>query len=412
MMNRPIDRIRRHCCLAVLGTLFATTASAANPPTELESIRQAISAREAAWEAASNPIAALPAEVRRGLLGALPEEPLERLPLNADIDSPPDSLDWTNIDGQNFLTPIKDQGRCGSCVAFAVTAALEAALNISDGDPQWNPDLSEQHLFSCGGGLCLRGWHVSSALSYLRDYGQPAEACNDYISGRRGDRECSRSCPNWEDTAVRIEDWSFVANDVEIIKSYLIEGPLVTTMDVYEDFYSYASGVYSHAWGQREGRHCVTLVGWNDAARCWIVRNSWGIQWGQAGYFRIAWDNCGIGIQTARMTHYPTLRVFADQESYAVGDTGFVGIAVANIGNDFWGRIKIWAQSEAGERQYLFSDVRRIPAAAQYRNDQAQGFVVPAIPPGAYRFFCSMRGQGFAAATHTFSVDEFEIREQ
>lgn len=70
-------------------------------------------------------------------------------------------------------------------------------------------------------------------------------------------------------------------------------GPLVACYTVYEDFFAYNGGVYRHVNGGVAGGHCVCCVGYDNAQGCWIMKNSWG-NWGEAGYFRIAYGQCGI----------------------------------------------------------------------------------------------------------------------
>ena len=367
----------------------------------------------ATWVPELNPIALrAPDERARMASGVLVEDPIQALPRRPGVASLPDYFSWHEHPDGDYLTPIRDQGACGSCVAFAVTGALEGGLNIAAGDPDWDLDLSEQHIFSCGGGKCSQGWYVSSALSYVRDWGEPAESCNAYIAGYHGDQDCSMSCADWEDKAVQIAGWDFVTNDVEAIQSYLIEGPLVTTMDIYRDFYYYRSGVYRHVSNMRDGRHAVVLVGWSNADSCWIARNSWGPEWGDGGYFRIAYGDSRIGTQTARMTQYPTFRVSADRSLYGPGDQGFIAVSLHNPGADFRGEIRIWAEGAPGARLYLFSGVRTLPSGLVYENPTALDFTVPLVDPGNYDFFGSLRrassGNG---PTCTFSSTPFEITE-
>jgi hypothetical protein len=78
---------------------------------------------------------------------------------------------------------------------------------------------------------------------------------------------------------------------VEVLKNALYTyGPLVTTMGVYSDFYYYKNGVYSYTSGTFQGGHAILIVGYDDAAQCFIVKNSWGTGWGEAGFFRIAYS--------------------------------------------------------------------------------------------------------------------------
>ncbi len=78
----------------------------------------------------------------------------------------------------------------------------------------------------------------------------------------------------------------------------LTYGPLVTTMNVYSDFYSYAGGVYSYVSGTLQGGHAIEIIGYDDTEQCFIVKNSWGVDWGESepgsisttGFFRIAYS--------------------------------------------------------------------------------------------------------------------------
>ena len=63
---------------------------------------------------------------------------------------------------------------------------------------------------------------------------------------------------------------------------------------MYQDFFSYRSGVYRHVTGGQAGGHCVEIVGYNDAQGCWICKNSWGTNWGEGGFFRIAYGQCQL----------------------------------------------------------------------------------------------------------------------
>jgi hypothetical protein len=75
---------------------------------------------------------------------------------------------------------------------------------------------------------------------------------------------------------------------VAALKNALLTyGPLVTTMNVYSDFYSYARGVYSYVSGSYQGGHAVAIIGYDDTNQCFIVKNSWGTEWGELGFFRI-----------------------------------------------------------------------------------------------------------------------------
>ncbi len=216
----------------------------------------------------------------------------------------PTHFDWRSSSGYNWMTPVKNQASCGSCVAFAAVGATEGQLKIRVNNPSWNPDLSEQHLFSCGGGLCGWGWYISSALNRLRDYGTPDEACSPYQSGDGGDRSCPTTCSDgseWQPRAYKISSWNWIATSPSSIQAALMNGPLVAAFDVYTDFFYYTGGIYRHTWGVLEGGHAIVIVGYDSNEQYWIVKNSWG-NWGESGYFRIAFGQVGIEQEVASLS--------------------------------------------------------------------------------------------------------------
>src|SRR5271166_4064785 len=100
---------------------------------------------------------------------------------------PPASYDWRNVGGKNYVTPIEDQGGCGSCVAFGSIAALETLVRIAHRDPNLAVDLSEAQLFFCygpsnGAGKCPDGgWNADAAYDCLKQGIVPA-SCFPYTS--------------------------------------------------------------------------------------------------------------------------------------------------------------------------------------------------------------------------------------
>jgi hypothetical protein len=193
------------------------------------------------------------------------------------------------------MTPIKDQGECGSCTAFALLSALEAIIQIHVGTP-WGCDLSEAHLFSCAGGDCRRGLYMSKASDYIKRFGVPDEECFPY---NERDMGCGHSESNWQRRAVKVSNVNPISPVFDTMCNALLKfGPLVTCMDVFEDFYSYTGGVYQHVWGDFCGRHSVTIVGYNNKEGYWICKNSWGTRWGEDGWFNIRYGQCDIGDPT------------------------------------------------------------------------------------------------------------------
>ncbi len=270
----------------------------------LKTLQNKLSNQKSTWTATENKVSSLPVEEQKRYLGAqLPSQedhffyPAGREPkANLKIQA----QDWRNVNGTNYASPILDQGRCGSCVAFAAIGQLETQLNITrkSTDSPWA--MSPQHLFSCGGGACEQGWTPNSALDFLETSGVPDEACFPYQSGALGsDLACSSSCSNSKSRSLRISGYqteSFFFSFPDLVKRALKKGPLMTTMTVYEDFPYYSGGVYKYTTGAALGGHAVVIEGWSESDNAWIVRNSWGEDWGEKGYFRIAiGDKSGVG---------------------------------------------------------------------------------------------------------------------
>lgn len=195
-------------------------------------------------------------------------------------------VDWRNRKGRNNVTPVKDQGGCGSCVAFGSVATLESMVLI---EHNMSTSLSEAELLFCGGGSC-GGWWPDSAVTYIKSRGVSQESCFPYSPNNM---PC-HTCVERDGEAIKVTS-NVVISDVTQRKHYLANvGPVMCVFEVYDDFFSYSTGVYSHVTGGLAGLHCVEVIGYDDFLGCWICKNSWGTGWGEAGYFQIAYGQCGI----------------------------------------------------------------------------------------------------------------------
>lgn len=88
---------------------------------------------------------------------------------------------------------------------------------------------------------------------------------------------------------------AWVENTVDNLKAALQEGPITACFSVYDDFYSYAGGVYDHVWGGTSAARAVALVGYDDADEAWLCKNSWGPEWGEQGFFRVRYGAIDFG---------------------------------------------------------------------------------------------------------------------
>ncbi len=270
---------------------------------ELMDLQRAIREQGFAWTAGPTSLSALPPEQQNRRLGLrlIPEEMAriamsmaEQVPVEAAF---PPEWDWRNVDGVDWTTPIRDQRACGSCVAFGTVAVLEVMLKRHQKNAALQPDLSEAHLFFCGcGNCCDTGWWPSYALNYAQTKGVPDEACFPY---QDRNLPCSGSCADWRERVVKVTGWQEVL-DVGARKEWLAtKGPMIGCMAVYRDFFSYTGGVYRYASGDLAGYHAVCVIGYSESDQCWLCKNSWGTGWGEDGWFKIGYGECGLDSQFA-----------------------------------------------------------------------------------------------------------------
>jgi hypothetical protein len=194
------------------------------------------------------------------------------------------SIDWSGND-----SPVKNQKSCGSCWAFAAIALIE---NLGTQN-----DLSEQVIVSCTSGSCGGGWY-GYALAYVHDEGVPPENCYSYLA-QNG--LCSDKCdfPDFLERTTNFDRWGRWGvpnqNTVNNLKTLLQSGPVVVAMLVPTDvsFNNYSGGIYDYdgdAIPSNRG-HAILAVGYNDSEGYFKAKNSWGKNWGENGYFRIAYDD-------------------------------------------------------------------------------------------------------------------------
>ena len=201
------------------------------------------------------------------------------------------------------VTPVKDQ-ICGNCWAFAALGAYEASDRIRNNRTL---DSSEQYLNDCGetgGGVdagSCGGGLAAKALEHIVRDGSVAESTVPYTGT---DKACTS--PATPQNAVA---WGFVDPAVDFptraqIKEALCKyGPLTTRMRVVSDniFAFVGTGVYTEnvASDTDGGGHAVVIVGWNDSKNAWLIKNSWGTDWGSGGFGYLAYTSNRIGRHTA-----------------------------------------------------------------------------------------------------------------
>lgn len=253
-----------------------------------------------------------------GFASTIPKRPVPA-PASAELKAKvallPENLDWRNIDGENYVSPVRDQSACGSCYAFASTANLESQVRIATRNKR-NDVFSPQDMVSCTylAQGCNGGFDFLIAGRYAMDQGVVAEECNTYTGD---DSECATdaSCPRtYVSEYQHVGGYYGACNEELMLQALATTGPISVSFQVYDDFYSYSSGIYYHTGFKNDfnpfelTNHVVLVVGYGveegTGEKYWIVKNSWGSSWGEDGFFRIrrGTDECALESMAVQVT--------------------------------------------------------------------------------------------------------------
>lgn len=208
-----------------------------------------------------------------------------------------DSIDWRQ---KEAVTPVKNQGQCGSCWAFSTTGAVEGAVAISTGKLV---SLSEQQLVDCAGAEGNQGCNgglMDNGFEYIIKNGGIGSEESYAYTGRDG------KCKTVESVA-KVSGYKDVIHSEKGLMSALNLGPVSIAIEADQSgFQFYSGGVFSGLCGKRLD-HGVLMVGYGtDAGKdYWVVKNSWGESWGDNGYIKLVRGKDECGVQDS--ASYPTI---------------------------------------------------------------------------------------------------------
>ncbi|XP_025901771.1 cathepsin S isoform X3 [Nothoprocta perdicaria] len=207
----------------------------------------------------------------------------------------PAAMDWREKD---CVTPVKNQGACGACWAFSAVGALEAQVKLRTGELM---SLSAQNLVDCSmpyGNKGCAGGFMTRAFQYIIDNkGIDSDASYPYTARQNG--TCQYNVSTRAATCSKYVELPY-ADEAALKDAVANIGPVSVAIDATQPtFFLYRSGVYDDPRCTQEVNHGVVVIGYGtlNGKDYWLVKNSWGVHFGDKGYIRMArnhGNHCGI----------------------------------------------------------------------------------------------------------------------
>jgi C1A family cysteine protease len=202
----------------------------------------------------------------------------------------PESINWVNI---GAVTPVKDQGQCGSCWSFSTTGAIEGAYFIKTGTLE---TFSEQQLVDCdnylngGKDLGCKGGLMDNAFTWIsKNNGLCTEEDYPYFSGTTmKSGNCQKTCMSIKNSNIVSYVDVIPSSDNEMMKALSIQPISIAIEADQKEFQLYKSGVFTGNCGE-ELDHGVLVVGYGtlDNTDYYLIKNSWSNSWGNGGYIML-----------------------------------------------------------------------------------------------------------------------------
>jgi C1A family cysteine protease len=233
-----------------------------------------------------------------------PKKKDDATPSGPDANLPDPSASHFTWADRKVMTPVKFQAMCGSCWSFTSAAVMEGSANKSCSTVF---DLSEQSILDCSrgrsgqkAGSCNGGW-FGDVFDYYMTTSPVSETAAPY-TGR--DSVCMKRTSE----KIKVAAWGYIRPDagipdVKAMKAAICKyGSIAAAVKVTDHFQSYTGGIFDEfapTSGKADINHAITIVGWDDEKKAYLLKNSWGTDWGENGYMWIRYDCNNVGYGAA-----------------------------------------------------------------------------------------------------------------
>ena len=238
------------------------------------------------------------------------KEPLQEVDL-------PENWTWSNVNGTNYLTNLRNQhlpSYCGSCWAHAAASALSDRIKIARNAAWPDINLAPQVLISCESpDLGCHGGEPVNAYSYIYNNYITDETCSIYTArGHDNGHECSsmvkcKNCDPHEPCYIpdeypiyQIDQFGHFYGEKEMMQEIYQRGPIACGIAVTDEMENYTHGIFEDTTGDYDVTHEISIVGWGveDDIPFWWIRNSWGTHWGIDGFMKLVRGKNNLAIES------------------------------------------------------------------------------------------------------------------